>query len=307
MKILVTGGAGFIASHITDGFIKNGHEVIIIDNLSMGRKENIHPQARFHLMDIRSEELGIVFEQEKPDVVCHHAAQMDVRKSVSDPLFDARVNVLGTLHLLQVSVQYHVKKFIFASTGGAVYGEQEVFPCDETHPTRPISPYGVTKLTTEKYLYYYEKEYGLNHVILRYANIYGPRQNHRGEAGVVAIFTHKLLIGEQPVINGSGKQSRDYVFVGDVVRANLKALKFKGNDVFNIGTGIETDVNTLYRLINELTGNRYPEKHGPEMPGEQLRSTILAKKAQDLLNWQPEVTLDEGIQQTVAFFQSKHP
>ena len=185
-----------------------------------------------------------------------------------------------------------------------MYGEQEVYPCDETHPTRPVSPYGITKLTTEKYLYYYQKEFGMNYVILRYANIYGPRQNHRGEAGVVAIFTHKLLHDEQPVINGDGKQTRDYLFVGDVVKANLKALEYADSDVFNIGTGIETDVNTLYGLINGFTGNRFPEKHGPHMPGEQLRSTILAKKAEDLLDWHPVVTCEEGIKKTVAFFQS---
>ncbi|MFC1502150.1 NAD-dependent epimerase/dehydratase family protein [bacterium] len=304
MKILITGGAGFIGSHVADGFIQEGHEVVIIDNLSMGRLENVNPEATFYLMDIRSAELDKVFEKEKPEAVCHHAAQMDVRMSVTNPLFDAQVNVLGTLHLLQLCIKYGVKKFLFASTGGAVYGEQEVYPCDETHPTRPISPYGITKLTTEKYLYYFQKEFDLKYLILRYANIYGPRQNHRGEAGVIAIFTHKLLRGEIPIINGDGTQTRDYVFVGDVVQANLKGLNYQENDIFNIGTGIETDVNTLFRTLNSLTGSKSQEKHGPEKPGEQLRSAILSKKAAEKLSWRPGITLEDGLTQTVAFFRS---
>jgi UDP-glucose 4-epimerase len=305
LKILVTGGAGFIASHVADRFIEQGHKVVIVDNLKMGRLENVHPKAKFYLMDIRAKELEKIFEQESFDAVCHHAAQMDVRLSVSDPLYDADVNVLGTLNLLQNCVRHNVKKVIFASTGGAVYGEQEIFPCDETHPTRPVSPYGITKLAVEKYLYYYSIEFGLKFVILRYANVYGPRQNPQGEAGVVAIFTSRLLSGGQAIINGDGKQTRDYVYVGDVARMNIKALDYDQNDIFNVGTGIETDVNVVFRHLNKLTGENAEEKHGPSKPGEQKRSVISHEKAKKILNWSPEVDIEEGLKKTVDFFRKK--
>jgi UDP-glucose 4-epimerase len=303
LRILVTGGAGFIGSHIADRFIEQGHEVAIVDNLSMGRMENINPKAKFHLLDIRDKALEKIFKERAFDVVCHQAAQMDVRKSVEDPLFDADVNVLGTLNLIQNCVKYKVKKVLFASTGGAIYGEQDTFPCEETHPTRPVSPYGITKLTIEKYLYYYSVEFGLHYVILRYSNVYGPRQNPHGEAGVVAIFTSRLLAGDQPVINGNGKQTRDYVYVNDVARINLKTLDYDQNDIFNVGTGIETDVNTIFQHLNKLTGGNAAEKHGPPKPGEQQRSVISHEKAKKLLNWKPEATIQEGLKQTVAFFR----
>jgi len=306
MKILVTGGAGFIGSHVADAYLEAGHEVVIVDNLSMGRMENVNPGAKFVKMDIYDEAIFQLFEQEKFDVVNHHAAQMDVRLSVADPIFDARNNILGTINLLQASVKHGVKKFIFISSGGAIYGEQDYFPADEEHPTRPLSPYGITKLTGEKYLYFYRHVYNLGFVILRYSNVYGPRQNPKGEAGVIAIFTSKLLTGEQPIINGDGAQTRDYVYVGDVVAANLKALAYSENDYFNIGTGIETDVNELFRQLNRLTGARREAQHGPAQPGEQLRSVLNIDKAKKRLQWTPQVRLDEGLARTVAYFKQYH-
>ncbi len=305
MKILVTGGAGFIGSHVVDAYIELGHEVVVVDNLSSGSVENINPKAKFYRMDIRDREVEGLFKDEKPDVVNHHAAQMDVRKSVEDPIYDADVNIIGSLNILQNCVKYGVKKFIFASTGGAIYGEQDYFPADEEHPTRPLSPYGVAKLTVEKYLYFYKEVHGLNYVVLRYANIYGPRQNPHGEAGVVAIFTSKMLKGEQPIINGDGFQTRDYTFVGDVVRANVLALNYDRSDIFNIGTGIETDVNTLFRKLKLLTGANCDEFHGPAKPGEQRRSVISYEKIYKTLGWKPMISLDDGLRLTVEFFKNK--
>jgi len=305
MNILVTGGAGFIGSHVVDSYIELGHNVIVVDNLSTGSLENLNPKAKFYHLDIRDDEVEKIFKLEKIDVVNHHAAQMDVRKSVEDPIYDADVNIIGSLKLLQFSIKYGVKKFIFASTGGAIYGEQDYFPADEEHPTRPLSPYGVAKLTVEKYLYFYREVHGLNYVVLRYANIYGPRQNPHGEAGVVAIFTSKMLKGEQPVINGDGLQTRDYTYVGDVVRANVLALNYDKSDIFNIGTGVETDVNTLFHKLKNLTGAKCEEFHGPAKPGEQRRSVISYDKIYKTLGWKPEVSLDEGLRLTVEFFKNK--
>ena len=304
MKILVTGGAGFIGSHVADAFIEQGHDVVIVDNLSMGNEKNINPRARFVKLNIQDPEIFALFEKEKFDVIDHHAAQMDVRLSVADPIFDATNNILGTINLLQAAVKYGVKKFIFVSSGGAIYGEHDYFPADEEHPTRPLSPYGITKLTGEKYLYFYHHVHQLNFVILRYANIYGPRQNPKGEAGVIAIFASRLLTGGQPVINGNGLQTRDYVYVGDVVKANLKALDYKGNDYFNIGTGIETNVNELFHHVNHLTNANAKEAHGPAQPGEQLRSVLNNQKAKKILSWTPQVSLKEGLANTVEFFRN---
>lgn len=306
MKILVTGGAGFIGSHVADAFIEQGHEVVIVDNLSMGRLENVNPAARFIKMNIQNPEIMELFEKEHFEVVNHHAAQMDVRLSVADPIFDANNNIFGTINLLQAAVKNGVKKFIFISSGGAIYGEQDYFPADEEHPTRPLSPYGITKLTGEKYVQFYHHVYNLKFVILRYANIYGPRQNPKGEAGVVAIFSSRMLTGEQPVINGNGLQTRDYVFVGDVVNANLKAIDYHDNDYFNIGTGIETDVNELFQRLNHLTNANAKEVHGTAQPGEQLRSVLNIDKAKRLLNWIPQVSLEEGLAQTVEYFKQYH-
>ena len=305
MKILVTGGAGFIGSHIADAFIAHGHQVTIIDNLVTGRRENVNAQAAFHQIDICDAGVADIFARGQFDAVCHHAAQMDVRRSVADPRYDAEVNILGTLNLLQQCQNTSVKKFLFASTGGAIYGEQVRFPADEEHPTWPASPYGISKLACEKYIYFFAQNYGLRYVFLRYANVYGPRQNPHGEAGVVAIFSTRLLKGEQAVINGDGKQTRDYVFVGDVVRANLLALNYPENDYFNIGTGIETDVNTVYQRLNEAAGAGMAEQHGPAKEGEQLRSVLANDKARRLLDWQPKVSLAEGLKETAAWFR-KH-
>lgn len=304
MKILVTGGAGFIASHIVDAFINEGHFVVVVDDLSSGFIKNINPKAKFVKANICDKNLSKLFEAEKFDFVNHHAAQMDVRKSVADPAFDASTNIIGTINLLQNSVKYGVKKFMFASTGGAVYGEQDYFPADEKHNTQPKSPYGISKLAVEKYLYFYNSEYGLNYTILRYANIYGPRQNPFGEAGVVAIFSTKLLKGEPPIINGHGKQTRDYVFVGDVIKANLLTLNDQTSDIYNVGTGIETDVNELFHTLNKITSSGKEEKHGPAAAGEQMRSVITSDKLYKKFGWKPSTKFADGLVQTVEFFRN---
>lgn len=303
MNILVTGGAGFIASHIVDAFIEADHNVVIIDNLTTGREENINPKAKFYKADIR-DDLSKIFEEHKFDVVNHHAAQIDVRRSVTDPIYDAQVNILGTLNLLQNSIKYGVKKFMFASTGGAVYGEQDYFPADEAHKQQPLSPYGISKLAVEKYLYFYKEVHKLNYTILRYANIYGPRQNPLGEAGVVCIFLDKILAGGQPIINGSGEQTRDYVYVKDVVKANLLTLNEEESEIYNVGTGIETSVNELFRLINENFNNQIKEVHGPAKPGEQMRSVITSEKLYKKFGWKPNTLLRDGLRETIDYYKS---
>ena len=303
MKILVTGGAGFIGSQVADSYIENGHEVVILDNLSTGKKENINPLAKFINIDITDKKIRQLFNEENFDVVNHHAAQIDVRRSVADPIYDASINIIGTINILEHCVKAGVKKFIFASTGGAVYGEQKYFPADENHPVNPVSPYGITKLSIEKYLHFYQIEYGLNYSILRYANVYGPRQNPFGEAGVVAIFTNKLLQAEQPVINGDGSQTRDYVFVGDAVKANLLILKDNTSRIYNIGTGIETNVIELFGLLNELTGSNSDKKYGPPAKGEQMRSVISSEKIYKELNWKPSTPLKEGLKRTMDYYK----
>ncbi len=304
MKILITGGAGFIGSNIADRYLELGHQVVILDNLSTGKKNNIHPEAKFYEFDICDPKIKFVFEIERPDIVNHHAAQIDVRQSVSDPENDARINILGTINLLQHCANYNVKKVVFASTGGAIYGEQDYFPADENHPTRPLSPYGITKLTCEKYLYFYQQSHGLNYTVLRYANVYGPRQNPHGEAGVVAIFCKKMLDNSQPVINGKGTQTRDYVYVGDVVKASELALAGGDNQIYNIGTGIETDVNTIFQKIANFMDASIKEIHGPGQPGEQMRSVLDYSLINKALAWKPTVDLDSGLEKTVDFFRA---
>lgn len=305
MKILVTGGAGFIGSHVADALLAAGHQVHVLDDFSSGTAENVADGAEVHAFDIRSSEAERLIEAERYQVLVHHAAQMDVRRSVADPRFDADVNVSGFLNLMQAGIRSGLEKVIFASTGGAIYGEPDYVPQDEQHDVRPLSPYGITKLTTEKYLFYYHAQYGVPYVALRYANVYGPRQNPHGEAGVVAIFSQRMLAGEQPVINGDGGQTRDYVYVGDVVRANLAALAYAGTGIFNIGTGVETTVLQLFRHIKTLSGRDVPEKHVDGKPGEQRRSVLSYELAARELAWQPEMDLPEGLRHTVEWFRHR--
>jgi UDP-glucose 4-epimerase len=307
MHILITGGAGFIGSHIVEAFLGRGHRVTVVDNLITGKKENLHRDAAFFEADVRDAgAMARIFADGRFDAVVHEAAQMDVRKSVADPVFDASVNILGMLTLLENCVRTKVRRVVFASSGGAIYGEQNFFPADETHPTRPISPYGVAKLATEQYLFYYHAVYGLDAVCLRYANVYGPRQNPEGEAGVVAIFATKMLRGESPVINGDGKQTRDYVYVGDVVQANMCALEAPaGFQVYNVGTGVETDVNHLFHVLRHATGSACAEQHGEAKMGEQRRSVLDTGRIGDNLGWRQVVELEEGLQRTVEFFRER--
>lgn len=305
MKILVTGGAGFIGSHVADALLAAGHEVHILDDLSTGRRENVPEAAVFHEMSLTDSALADLIKTETFTAINHHAAQMDVRKSVADPGFDATVNVLGFLNLMEAARENDLGKIVFASTGGAIYGEPDYTPQDEAHPLRPLSPYGITKRATELYLHFYQETYGIPYVSLRYANVYGPRQNPHGEAGVVAIFSERMLAGGKPVINGDGLQTRDYVYVADVVRANMAALDYGASGIFNIGTGIETDVNTLFGHLNSLTGANVPEKHAPAKPGEQQRSVLGTAAAKRALDWQPQTDLRDGLAETVAWFRDK--
>lgn len=303
MKILITGGAGFIGSHIVDKYIETGNEVVVIDNLSTGNIKNLNPNAKFYQIDITDEKIIEIFEKEKFDVLNHQAAQIDVRISVNDPCFDAKTNIIGSLNLYEAARKTGVKKIIFASSGGAVYGEQVNFPAEETDPTEPVSPYGITKLVNEKYLNYYKLVHNIDFVALRYANVYGPRQNFLGEAGVVAIFIHKMLTNGQPVINGDGFNTRDYVYVSDVVDANLIALKEDCSGIFNIGTGIEHNVNFIFSKLKELTASQCLEVHGEPKAGEQRRSVISFKKIQNAFGWQPKVDFEKGLAMTVDYFK----
>jgi UDP-glucose 4-epimerase len=305
VKVLVTGGAGFIGSHVCDAFLRAGHEVIALDNLSSGKRENLDPRVRLAVLDIRSPEAAELIRSERPQVLCHLAAQMDVRRSVEDPRFDAEANILGMLNLLEAARVSGVKKVIFSSTGGAIYGEQDVFPAPESHATRPVSPYGVSKASGELYLGYYKAQYGLDYVALRYANVYGPRQNPHGEAGVVAIFSQRLVAGQACTIFGDGGQTRDFVFGPDVARANLLAFEKDYVGAINIGTGIETDINRLYALLAEAAGSTQPVTHAPGKPGEQRRSCIDPSLARKVLGWEPTVGVAEGLRKTVEFFRAK--
>jgi UDP-glucose 4-epimerase len=303
MRILVTGGAGFIGSHVCSAFVDRGHEVHALDNLSSGKWENLDPHVHRLELDIRSPEAAAWIQSRRPDVVCHLAAQMDVRRSVDDPRFDAESNILGFLNLLEASRKSGVRKVIFSSTGGAIYGEQDVYPAPESHPTRPVSPYGVSKASGELYLGYYQAQYGLRSVALRYANVYGPRQNPHGEAGVVAIFSQRLVAGQPCTIYGEGTQTRDFVYGPDVAQANYLAFERDVSGPINIGTGVETDINTLYRHLATAAGVSTPALHAPGKPGEQQRSCVDNTRAREWLGWRPNVGLAEGLRQTVAYFR----
>lgn len=309
-KVLVTGGAGFIGSHVADRLVSEGCEVHVLDNLAGGVRANVPENAVFHEMDVRSSDVAELFARHRFAVLCHLAAQMDVRRSVADPVYDADVNVLGLLNLMEAGRQHGLERVAFSSTGGAIYGEPDPAvngggPQPESHPTRPMSPYGLSKLTSEHYLRYYSDTYGIPYAALRFGNVYGPRQNPHGEAGVVAIFAERLLRGEAVTINGEGTQTRDYVFVADVVRAFVAALAHDGSGVFNVGTGVETDVNGLFRHINAFTGGAADETHGPAKPGEQARSVLDVTRIGETLGWSPTVSVEDGLRETVDWFRQK--
>jgi UDP-glucose 4-epimerase len=302
MKIAITGGAGFIASHIVDAYVTSGHEVHIIDDFSTGQRINLNSSAQVHELDVGDPKAAALIADIRPDVLNHHAAQMDVRRSVADPAFDAQVNIIGFVNLLEACKAAGVKKVIFSSSGGAIYGDRDPIPANEEHPTLPLSPYGISKLSGEFYLAYYHLAFGLPYVALRYANVYGPRQSSQGEAGVVAIFISQLLAGKSPVINGDGKQTRDYVFVGDVVRANIAALDADYIGPVNIGTGMETDVVTICRMLRQGLGSKLEPIHGPAKLGEQRRSCLENTLAAKVLGWRPEVALQAGLDKTIAYY-----
>ncbi|MCJ7513734.1 MAG: NAD-dependent epimerase/dehydratase family protein, partial [Anaerolineales bacterium] len=296
MKVLITGGAGFIGSHVADAYLEAGAQVLVVDDLSSGSVDNLDRRLRLIEMDIRSPELRDVFTAERPEIVNHHAAQIDVRRSVADPQMDASTNILGALNVLECARQQQVSRFLYASTGGAVYGEPVELPCREDHPIRPICPYGASKHAFEHYLEMYSALYGLPYSILRYANVYGPRQDPLGEAGVVAIFTAKMLAGEAIVVNGDGEQTRDFVFVGDVARANLLATGLgEACGTFNIGTGVGTSINEVFGHLKRATGYRLAPSHGPAKHGETRHIYLDSSHAAEVLGWSAEVALGSGL------------
>jgi UDP-glucose 4-epimerase len=303
VNILVTGGAGFIGSHIVDACVADGHTVTVIDDLSTGHRENLNPKARFLQLDVRSKEVDSLFRENRFDVVSHQAARADVRGSMIDPFVYASVNVEGGINLLEAARKHGVRKIVFSSTGGCVYGDLQYFPADEHHPIRPRDPYGASKAAFELYLPVYEMNYGLKYTTLRYPNVYGPRQDPFGEAGVVAIFTGRMLQGKAPIINGDGEQSRDYVFVGDVVRANMLVLQQGDNEVYNLGWGGGTTVNQIYDSLKRLTGYEGERVHGPAKLGEVRRNDLTSAKIAGALGWTPQVSLEDGMRQTVEYFR----
>jgi UDP-glucose 4-epimerase len=313
-KVLVTGGAGFIGSNVVDGYLEQGWKVVVVDNLSSGKKQNLNEKAKFYQMDIADKSLDKIFAEEKFNLVNHHAAQIDVRVSVKKPMFDAEVNILGTLNLLNNCVKHRVNNFIFISSGGVVYGEPTDLPVDEHYPKNPLSPYGVSKHTIEHYLHYYRKTYGLNYLSLRYGNVYGARQDPYGEAGVIAIFTQQMLRGKRPKIFGDGEQLRDYIHVSEVVNVHLLASQkieslnerkpSSPDDLaYNVGTGKGSSVNLLYQLLAEITGFKVQPIYAPERKGEIRRIFLNTDKAKKELDWHPQLNLREGLEKTVGWFR----
>ena len=306
MKVLVTGGAGFIGSHVVDACLEAGHSVSIVDDLSSGKRENADPAARLHVADIRNAQaMEEVFAVERPEAICHLAAKANVRESMLEPVLYAQVNVLGSLTLLELARKYQCRKIVYASTGGAVYGEPEYLPVDERHPIHPLDPYGASKHHVEHYLYIYRAHYGIDYTILRYPNVYGPRQDPYGEAGVVAIWAAQMLQGITPIINGSGEQERDFCYVGDIARANVLALKGGGGEILNLGSGVGTSINQVFAQLIKITGSQCDEVHGPAKLGEVFRTYLTADKALASLGWRAEIPLYEGLAKTVAYFRAE--
>lgn len=304
MKILVTGGAGFIGSNIVDAYIDSGHEVAVLDNLSSGKEKNLNKKAKFYKADLRDENVRFILREFKPEIINHLAAQIDVRKSVTDPIFNAQVNDLGTLNLLEAAVKSQTKKIIFPSTGGTIYGETpEKNGAAETHPLYPICPYAITKHSAEMYLYFYQVTYGLNFTVLRYGNVYGPRQDPHGEAGVIAIFIGKMLQGLAPTIFGNGKQQRDYIYIADICRANQLALKSGNQQIYNVGTGQGISVNQLFAALHKILGSDLKAKYAPARTGELFRTVLNCRKIKKELGWKAEIDIVSGLRKTVEYFK----
>jgi UDP-glucose 4-epimerase len=301
LKILVTGGAGFIASHLVDGLIDRGDDVLVVDDLSTGDRANLNPEARFFELDIRDPSTAELIRAERPQAISHLAAQMSVSRSVAEPVFDADVNIMGSLNIALAAIDAG-SRVVFSSTGGALYGDADVIPTPETAPTWPISPYGISKLSFEHYLFGFQRTRGLSYAALRYSNVYGPRQNPHGEAGVVAIFCEGLLGKRGFKINGAGTDTRDYIYVDDVVRANLLAIDSSICDHFNVGTGRQADTNTIHRLVAQRMGKPLEAEHGPDRPGDLKASALDATKISRVLGWKPEVSLEDGVARTVEWF-----
>jgi UDP-glucose 4-epimerase len=304
MRIVVTGGAGFIGSHLVDALVQRGDEVLVVDDLSTGVREQVNPRATFWHLDLRDRNTTARLVDWRPAAICHLAAQMSVSRSVREPLYDAGVNLIGALHVLEAARQVKAR-LLFSSTGGALYGDAEVLPTPETEPAWPVSPYGVAKLSFEHYLHCYRVAHGLSYAALRYANVYGPRQNPHGEAGVVAIFCLRLLAGEPAVINGDGTFTRDYIYVDDVVRANLAALDSGEIGHFNVGTGRQVTVNQIFHLLVDHLGLDVGETHGPVRPGDQRTSALDSSLIERTLGWRPEVALEVGIAATADWFKGR--